>query len=90
MKEIAADVLHGLALSQIEAVTFYKRDELTTDLICCEILINGKVWFFHEEVKGWDLLIAHLEQLPGFRTDWYSAVAQTPFAPSKTVAYRRG
>jgi hypothetical protein len=89
MQEIGPALIGELAASQIEAVTFYKRDEVTTDLICCEIRIGQKVWLFHEEVKGWELLIAHLQKLPGFRSDWYAAVVQLPFAASETVAYRR-
>jgi hypothetical protein len=82
-------LLDQLPIEQIEAVTFYKRDELTTDLICCDVQIAGKSWFFHEEVKGWDLLIKHLAQLPGFPSDWYAAVVHPPFAQSRTVAFKR-
>ena len=89
MKPHGPVLLDRLPLNRIEAVTFYKRDELTTDLVCCDVLISGETWFFHEEAEGWDLLIKHLEQLPGFRADWYSAVAQPPFALSKTIAFRR-
>ena len=78
-----------LPLHQIEVVTFYKRDELTTDLICCDVQIGGKTWSFHEEQEGWNLLIAHLERLPGFRSDWYAAVAHPPFSRSTTVAFTR-
>jgi len=79
-----------LPLNQIESVTFYKRDEITTDLICCDVMVGGKTLFFHEEPEGWSELIQHLEQLPGFRSDWYSAVSQPPFSLSETVAFRRG
>ncbi|MDB6103068.1 MAG: hypothetical protein JWO52_3067 [Gammaproteobacteria bacterium] len=89
MKALGSVLLDRLPLLRIEAVTFYKRDELTTELICFDVRIDGETLFFHEEVEGWDLLIKHLEQLPGFRADWYVAVAQPPFALSETVAFRR-
>lgn len=87
MDTINADQLHRLPLTDIETVTFYKRDEITTDLICCHVAIGGKVWTFHEELVGWDLLIQHLQRLPNFRMDWFSAVTQPPFAKSEIVAF---
>jgi hypothetical protein len=78
-----------LDLGRIERVTFFKRDEITTDIICCEVEIDGQVWFAHEEADGWDMLLRHLEKLPGFRSDWYAAVSQPPFASSTMVAYTK-
>ena len=86
---INAERLGLLPLAEIDRVTFYKRDELATDLICCDVEIRGQTWFFHEELDGWDLLLQHLQKLPGFRSDWYSAVSQPPFAPCETVAFSR-
>jgi len=89
METIDSALLARLPLHQIKVVTFYKRDQLTTDLICCDVQIGEQTWFFHEEARGWDLLIRHLAQLPGFRADWYAAVSQPPFSPCITVAFRR-
>ncbi len=89
MDRIDAAALDLLPLPEIVAVTFFKRDELATDLICCEIEVDGRTWFFHEDAEGWDLLLRHLEQLPGFRTDWHGAVAQPPFESCDTIAYQR-
>ena len=83
------DILAQLPLCEIDAVVFYKRDELTTDLICCDVEVHGRVWTFHEETSGWKVLTAHLSGLPDFRSDWYGAVVNPPFATSETVAYRR-
>lgn len=90
MKLTGPDYSEKLPLERIDRVTFFKRDEITTDLICCEVAAAGETWFFHEELPPWDALLRHLEQLPGFRADWYAAVAQPPFAPCETVAYERG
>lgn len=89
MNAIDADVLAQLPLSEIDKVTFYKRDEVTTDLICCDVEMNGEVWPFHEELVGWDLLLDHLRKLPSFRDDWFAVVSQPPFATSETVAFSR-
>jgi hypothetical protein len=86
---IPADIREELPLSDIEKVTFYKRDELTTDLICCDVVASGQTWFFHEEADGWDSLIDHLQRLPSWRSDWFAVVSQPPFARSETVAFSR-
>ena len=86
---ITPAILAQLSLVDINAVVFYKRDEITTDLICCDVEVAGRVSTFHEEAKGWADLIAHLSGLPGFRTDWYEAVVSPSFAASETVAFNR-
>jgi hypothetical protein len=89
MGRIDADLLARLPLAEVSKVAFYKRDEITSDLICCEVSVDGETWTFHEEMHGWGLLIEHLESLPGFRRDWFPAVSQPPFAASETVAFNR-
>ena len=89
MAAIQTEQLAQLPLTDVAKVTFYKRDELTTDLICCDVVVGDEVWTFHEELVGWDLLIDHLQKLPGFRADWFAAVSQPPFATSETVAFNR-
>lgn len=88
-QQVDQDIIDQLPLDRIDRVIFYNRDELATDLICCDVAIGGQDWFFHEELPGWDLLLKHLEQLPGFRTDWYVAVVDPPFARSETLAFER-
>jgi hypothetical protein len=87
---IPGDIHEQLPLAVIQKVTFYKRDELTTDLICCDVEARGRTWFFHEEAEGWDEFLRYLERLPSFRQDWYEAVVHPPFAACETVAYDRG
>lgn len=86
---ITSEALAQLRLDDIRTVTFYKHDELTTDLICCEIEGEGGTNFFHEEMEGWDGLLRRLEELPGFDRDWYAQVYLPAFEPCTTVAYRR-
>ncbi len=89
MAVIDRDLLARLPLAEISRVTFHKRDELATDLICCEIALGESVWTFHEELVGWDLLIDHLEKLPHFRADWFETVSRPAFAACETVAFSR-
>jgi len=89
MTKIDASVLEQLPLSEIDSVTFYKRDELTTDLICCEVATGDSVRTFHEELPGWEMLLQHLYKLPGFLTDWFALVSQPAFETKKTVAFTR-
>ena len=84
---IDQDTIDQLPLENIDRVAFYKRDELTTDLICCDVEISDQVRWFHEEQEGWDLLLRHLERLPGFRSDWFSKVVQPAFERCETTAY---
>lgn len=85
----AGDALSSISLSSIDKVTFNKRDEITTDLICCEVLVANQIWTLHEDMPGWDAIIAHLGGLPGFREDWFAAVSQPAFQPCETVAFER-
>ena len=87
---ITADTLAQMPLEHICKVTFYKRDEVTTDLICCDVEDSAQTWTFHEEADGGSELIAYLSDLPDFRQDWFGAVSQPPFAPNMTVAFERG
>ena len=89
MTGIDTDLLARLPLKEITKVIFYKRDEITTELICCDVVVGGEEWTFHEELVGWDLLVDHLQRLPSFRGDWFAAVSQPPFAASETVAFSR-
>ena len=81
--------MRELALVTIEKIVFFKHDEVTSDLICCEVEANGRIWFFHEDLPEWDALIEQLERLPGFRGDWFAQVSLPPFAASSFVAFPR-
>jgi hypothetical protein len=79
----------GISPPAVERVEFFKRDELTSDLICCEVVVDGQLHFFHEEEIAWPDLIAQLEGLDGFRRDWFSQVSQPPFEERRFVAFER-
>ncbi len=78
-------------LESVRKVTFFKRDEITTDLICCDVEVgdeNGtNFWFNYEESDSWTAWVEALSALPGFDQDWYAKVYLPPFDSSLTVAY---
>ncbi|MXO61299.1 hypothetical protein GRI89_17275 [Altererythrobacter salegens] len=83
------DVLASLPVELIDGIVFYKRDQITDDLICCDVSSEGQVWTFHEDLKGWDNLIEHFHRLEGFKVDWFDCVSQPPFEVSETIAFTR-
>ena len=76
-------------LADVERVEFYKRDELTTDLICCEVAAGDAVYRANEESPGWAELVETLETLPGFESEWFAKVSQPPFEEARTVVFER-
>ena len=87
---MTSDPFNGLkhfTLDEVAKVTFYKRDEVTADLICCDVVVGGRIWTFHEDRSDWSALVQHLAKLPGFRGDWFDAVSQPPFATCEFVAF---
>jgi hypothetical protein len=78
-----------LSLSEIAAVTFYKRREPDAELICCEIEMRGRRYFFHERSQMWARLIAQLETLPGFHRDWRARLTGRRESRRRTTAFQR-
>jgi len=83
-----------VGLDQIVRIEAYKRDELTTDLICMDIWFDPRtadsVFFMHEEIPGFDDVVARLEDLPGFDKLWWGKLIKPAFAENRLVVYERG
>lgn len=93
-KEKAAyKLFEDVALADISVIRFFKRDEITTDLICCEVEVGVdnhiQTWFFHEDVEPWKRLMTRLEGLNGFDKNWMSKVMKPPFETCLYVAFDR-
>jgi len=75
----------------VQGIVGFKRDLITTDLICWLIqLRDGRAYELHEEARGWDSLTAAApESLPGLSKTWWSDVALPAFQLSETVVYER-
>jgi hypothetical protein len=80
--------------SEIIEIIAFKKDLLTTDLICFEFKTSSakEVVYFviHEEMVGFDKLADHLKLiLPGFNANWRQLVVLPPFASNSNLIYRR-
>ena len=82
-----------VSLDDVSAVVAYKIDEFTTDLVCCDIVTGSgddeQIRTVHEELPGFDDLMACLEALPGFDPKWREAVVLPVFAENRTIIFKR-
>lgn len=81
----------AIRLSQITRISAYKLDEVTTDLVCLDIVYSqgGQELMrtIHEDLAGFDALVSRLANLPGITPDWQEAVMHPPFAAQRTTIY---
>lgn len=79
---------YRLPLAGIADIAAYKRDEITTDLICFDFTASdGKIWTFHEDMAGFDDLVAAVERLPGFLAGWRDKVILPAFARNRIIVW---
>jgi len=80
-----------ISFDEVSAIIAYEIAELTTDLVCCDIVTgfgNGEqVQTIHEELTGFEAAMMRLEALPGFDRQWREAVILPPFAANRTIIY---
>ena len=74
---------------RILKVQFFKRDELTSDLVCCEIETEAGLFFCHEEAPDWSEMLALVATLKGFDTDWRDKVILPAFQENRITAFER-
>lgn len=90
---VQAKATDGVSLDEVGEIIAYKIDELTTDLVCCDIVTGSgdgqQIRTIHEEIPGFDALMARFETLPGFNSKWRDAVILPPFATNRTTIYNR-
>lgn len=90
---VHAKATDAVSLHEVSEIIAYKIDELTTDLICCDIMTASgdgqKIRTIHEEIPGFDALMARFETLRGFNPEWREAVILPPFATNRTTIYNR-
>src|SRR5687768_14351821 len=69
--------------SAVQEVATFKKDLLTTDLICLEFIAGDRRVLVHEEIDGWEGLVEalprHLSGFPAFG-EWFPLVAHPAFA----------
>jgi hypothetical protein len=83
----------AVSLDEVSAIVAYKIDELTTDLVCCDIVTGSgdgqQIRTVHEEISGFETVMARFEALPGFNKQWRETVILPPFATNRTTIYNR-
>ena len=78
--------------ADVSRVVAFKRDEVTTDLLCLGIECGDEHIELNEDMGGWDELLNCLSSyLPGALSgrDILRAVIQPPFATNPTTVYVR-
>lgn len=90
---VTAEGTDAVSLDEVSAVVAYKIDELTTDLVCCDIVTGvgdgEQIRTIHEELPGFDVAMARLETLAAFNRTWRNEVILPPFATNRTTIYSR-
>lgn len=90
---ITAKSTDAVALDEVSAIVDYKLDELTTDLVCCDIVTGAgdgeQIRTIHAELLGFDAAVKAFDALPGFDRQWRDAVVFPPFATNRTIIYDR-
>ncbi|MBB4861175.1 hypothetical protein HNO88_004529 [Novosphingobium chloroacetimidivorans] len=83
----------AVSLDEVSAIVAYKIDELTTDLVCCDIVTGSgdgeQIRTIHEELPGFGAAMRHFESLPGFDRQWRDTAILPPFATNRTLIYSR-
>ena len=87
VKEVA--LLEAVAWPSVSIIVAYKRDLITTDLICFEIVLDdGSMIEINEEMDGFDLFLNGLEStFESYNRTWPDSVVLPPFAPNRTLVY---
>ena len=75
---------------EIAQATAFKRDEMTTDLVCVEVeLLNGESILLNEDMAGFGAWADLVAALPGADPQWREKVIPPPFAPNPTIVFAR-
>ncbi len=77
--------------ASIRSITAYKRDLITTDLVCLQIEFGSEPRYFQisEEWLGFANLTESLASRFAFPADWQETVVQPPFATNDKILFTR-
>ena len=76
---------------EIEEINVYKKDLMTFDLICMDIIFNETFVTFSEDTPGWYVLLNKLKEVfNDIPKDWDSSVVLPPFETNFKIIYKRG
>jgi hypothetical protein len=74
----------------IQKLEGYKRDLITIDQVCLDIILNETIITISEDTEGFGPFIEELKkQFPSIDKDWDLKVTEPPFATNLTVLFKR-
>ena len=74
----------------IERLEGYKRDLMTFDQVCLDIISNETIITISEDTDGFESFIEKLKnQFPSIDKDWDWKIIQPAFATNFTVLFKR-
>jgi hypothetical protein len=88
----AGGVVWGCAWDEVAEIIAWKQDAYIDDVICLGFRTSDAPGYLlaHEEMDGWDELIAALRYQYGIRLeDWFDRVAYLAFRENRTVLWAR-
>jgi len=86
-------VERSLAWASVERAEVFKRDLLTTDLICLVFFCGPELIEVNEEMPGWKALLRNAElHLPAMTpsSEWQGSVMKPAFEEKREVVYVAG
>jgi hypothetical protein len=81
-----------IAWADVRRATAFKRDLLTTDLVCISLDLSSRTVEFNEEMTGWTSVVEALHHvLPGAHpySEWWPAVVKPAFEGCSTTIFER-
>lgn len=81
-----------VAWAQVREVVAFKGDRFIVDDVCLSILVGERWLEVHEEMQGWDELVAGLDsRIMGMTpsSEWRPRVVHPPFSRNEEVIFRR-
>ena len=77
--------------ADVDRIEAYKRDLLTTDLICLAFHVSRLHYELCEEDEGFQQLVEQMEvKFQPIEPDWYFTVMHPPFATNQCTLWKRG
>jgi len=84
------EVITQFQWSEIEKLTGFKVDRITTDDICLKIESNKKTSYATEEFEGWRIFMNKLLiEFPQIDKNWEGIIANPAFERKETELYNR-
>lgn len=76
--------------NDVEELHAYKKDLLTYDEICIDIVLNESIITITEEIEGWIEFTEKINEIfPTINKEWYADVMLPAFETNVTILYKK-